>query len=250
LASIVNDSDDAIITMTSDGTITSWNKGAEKIYGYSDREAIGRPITILLPPGQVDEVPAILERVSQGGRARHFEAVRRRKDGAIIHVSMSISPLKDEEGRIIGASMIASDTTAEVSSRGGAEETVKAERKRFNDVLDMLPSYLVLMTSDHHISFANRYFRETFGEPGGRRCYEALFGRTEPCEKCETYTVLKTNQPTRWEWTGPNGRTYDVIDFPFIDANGDTLIMESGIDITERKVVEEALRNASDYNRV
>jgi PAS domain S-box-containing protein len=248
-ASIVNDSEDAIITQTSSGTITSWNRGAEIIYGYSNKEAVGQPISILLPPGHIDEVPAILERIAQGERTPHYEAVRRRKDGGAIQVSLSISPLKDGRGRVVGASTIARNITMNACVREKSEDTVNAERKRFNDVLDMLPSYLVLLTPDHHISFANHYFREKFGEPGGHRCYEALFGRTEPCEKCETYKVLRTNSPLRWEWTGPNGRVYDVIDFPYIDTDGTTLIMESGIDITERKVVEEALRKARDYNR-
>ena len=247
--SIVSDSQDAIITKSSDGTITSWNRGAERIYGYSAKEAVGRQISMLIPPGQTDEVPGILERILLGEQTPHYEAVRRRKDGAIIHVSMSISPVKDAEGRIIGASTIARDITAEVTARGEAERIVQVERMRFYNVLDMLPSYLALLTTDHRISFANRYFRETFGDPGGRYCFDALFGRTEPCEGCQSYVPLQTGYPHRWEWAGPNGRTYDVIDFPFIDTDGTMMIMESGIDITDRKTVEEAFRQAGDYNR-
>ena len=121
-----------------------------------------------------------------------------------------------------------------------AHETVDAERQRFKDVLDQLPAYLVLLTPDYHVPFANRFFEERFGKSEGRRCYEYLFNRTEPCEVCDTYKVLKTNAPLRWEWTGPDGCNYDIYDFPFTDTDGSRLIMEVGIDITERKQAEEA----------
>ncbi|MDM7912484.1 MAG: ATP-binding protein, partial [Methanotrichaceae archaeon] len=102
-------------------------------------------------------------------------------------------------------------------------------------------------TPDYHVSFANRFFRERFGEPHGRRCFEYLFGRTEPCETCETYSVLKTNKPHHWEWTGPDSRNYDIFDFPFTDSDGSTLIMETGIDITERKRAEIELEKYREH---
>ena len=129
---------------------------------------------------------------------------------------------------------------------GNNDAAVRAERQRFHDVLEMLPVYVILLTPDYHVFFANRFFRERFGESGGRRCYEYLFERTEPCVVCETYTVLKTRKPHRWEWTGPDGRNYDIFDLPFRDANGSRLILEMGIDITNVKRAEEALREANE----
>ena len=120
---------------------------------------------------------------------------------------------------------------------------LKAERQRLYSVLETLPVYVALLTRDHHVPFANRFFRERFGESDGKRCYEYLFKRAEPCEECDTFTVLKTHAPHHWEWTGPDGRNYDVHDYPFADADGSTLILEMGIDITEQKRAEKALQD-------
>jgi len=128
-------------------------------------------------------------------------------------------------------------------------QAVEAQRQRFNDVLEILPAYLILLAPDYHVTFANRYFRQRFGEDHGRCCYEYLFNRTAPCENCETFTVLKTNRQHHWEWLGPDNKNYDVHDFPFQDVDGSTLILEMGIDITRRKQAEENLRQLNAYNR-
>jgi len=134
---------------------------------------------------------------------------------------------------------------AQTSESMRTYEEVRKERQRFYDVLEMLPAYVVLLSPDYHVPFANRLFRERFGESHGRRCYEYLFQRTEPCVICETYTVLKTEKPHHWDWTGPDGRNYDVHDFPFTDSDGAPFILEMGIDITDMKRAESALKQAN-----
>lgn len=111
LAAIVESSDDAIISKNLDGVITSWNRGAEKIYQYSAKEAVGLSMSILAPPDRVDEIPSILSRIRSGERVDHFETVRRKKDGAMVNVSLTISPVLDNDLNIIGASAIARDIT-------------------------------------------------------------------------------------------------------------------------------------------
>jgi PAS domain S-box-containing protein len=138
------------------------------------------------------------------------------------------------------------EQTAEINK---SYQVVEAERRQFRKVLDQLPAYLVLLTPDYHVPFANRFFEERFGKSEGRCCYDYLFGRTEPCETCETFTVLKTNSPHRWEWTGPDGRNYDIFDFPFHGTEGNALIMEVGLDVTEQKHAQESLGSASRYAR-
>ena len=163
---------------------------------------------------------------------RSEQALREAKD----HLEMRVKERTAELERINRA------LQEEATERQRAEQAVKAERQRFNDILETLPAYLLLLTPDYHVAFANRFFRERFGESHGRRCFEYLWGRSEPCEVCETYKTLKTMAPLEWEWTGPDGRNYYIFDFPFTDTDGSTLIMEVGIDITERKWAEEELR--------
>jgi PAS domain S-box-containing protein len=122
LAAIVEGSDDAIISKTLDGVITSWNKAAEILYGYSAAEAIGQPISLLTPPDGLDEVHNILKKIGQNERIVHYETIRLRKDGQKINISLSVSPLKNDVGELIGASSIARD----ISER----ERVRKEREK------------------------------------------------------------------------------------------------------------------------
>ena len=119
LASIVETSNDAIISKDLNGVVTSWNAGAEQILGYSAGEMIGHPISVLIPPGRVDNTPAMLERVAKGERIEQYETIRRTKSGRLINVAITWSPLYDVPGRIVGASKVFRDITA----RKQAEES-------------------------------------------------------------------------------------------------------------------------------
>jgi len=123
LAAIVESSDDAIIGKTIDGIIRSWNRGAERIYGYTAQEAIGRRIEMLVPPGLEDDVPAIMERLRRGERIEHYETIRMAKDGRRLNISLTISPILDDAGNVIGASTIARDVTAQVEARQALEKS-------------------------------------------------------------------------------------------------------------------------------
>ncbi len=110
-AAIVEFSDDAIIGKDLNGIITSWNRGAEHLFGYAAQETIGQPITQLIPPDRLDEEPGILDRIRRGQSIDHYETVRRRKDGILLDISLTVSPIADARGRIVGASKIARDIT-------------------------------------------------------------------------------------------------------------------------------------------
>jgi len=128
LAAIVDSSDDAIISKDLDGIITSWNKSAERLFGYASEEVIGQPITILIPPDRLQEEPVILDRLRKGERVDHFETIRRRKDGTLLEISLTISPVRDGKGTIVGASKIARDITG--------SKRIMAELQRSNAILE------------------------------------------------------------------------------------------------------------------
>jgi PAS domain S-box-containing protein len=122
LAALIESADDAIISKTLESIITSWNQGAERIFGYTADEVIGKPITILIPEGHEDEEPAILARLRAGQRIEHYETVRIRKDGRLVEISLTVSPIRGPDGQIVGASKIARDITEQRQSRKALDE--------------------------------------------------------------------------------------------------------------------------------
>ena len=144
LASIVDSSDDGIISKTLDGVISSWNAGAERIFGYTAREAIGQHISMIIPLDRRDEETTIIARLSRGERIDHFDTVRRRKDGSTFDVSLSISPIRDSTGKIIGASKIARDITG----RKRVERELHDSERRFRELADALDTQVQIRTQE------------------------------------------------------------------------------------------------------
>jgi two-component system, cell cycle sensor histidine kinase and response regulator CckA len=140
LAAVVESSGDAIVTKDLDGIITSWNQGAERLFGYAADEIIGKPVTILIPPDRHDEERMILERIRRGQRIDHYEAIRQRKDGSLVEISLTVSPIKDAGGAIIGASKIARDISkskqAETALRQARDELAKSNAELERRVKD------------------------------------------------------------------------------------------------------------------
>jgi PAS domain S-box-containing protein len=148
LASIVESSDDAILSKDLDGIITSWNRGAEHVYGYTAEEAIGRPITIVIPEDRQSEEHEILTRIRRGERIDHFETVRRRKDGRIIVISLTISPIKNAEGKIVGASKIARDITEQKRIQEQVTTLAQEAEHRSKNLLATVQAAVNLSHSD------------------------------------------------------------------------------------------------------
>jgi PAS domain S-box-containing protein len=144
LAAIVESSDDAIITTSLDGTITSWNRGAEGIFGYAAGEIVGRPVTTLTAPESSDDPLRILERIRQGERVEHYETLRRTKDGQNVYVSLTVSPVRDSAGRIIGASKIARD----ISERKRLEEALRDRTRQLAEADRRKDEFLAMLAHE------------------------------------------------------------------------------------------------------
>ena len=146
LAAIIESSDDAIISKNLNGVIRSWNDGAERIFGYSATEAIGQSIAMLIPADRLSEEPEIIARIRRGERIDHYETVRRRKDGTLIDISLTVSPIIDGTGRVIGASKIARDITERRRAQEQRELLVREMNHRIRNLFAVAGSVVALST--------------------------------------------------------------------------------------------------------
>ena len=183
LAAIVESSDDAIVSKNLDAIITSWNQGAERIFGYTAAEVVGQPISILIPPGNENEESENLERLWLGERIEHYETVRRRKDGTLVDVSLTISPVKDSHGRVIGASKIVRDIT----KRKQAEEALRRSEAHKTAILQTALDAILAVDQTATVREWNRGAEKMFGYPKeealGRKIDELII----PAEESDYY---------------------------------------------------------------
>jgi len=160
LGAIVDSSDDAIVSKNLNGVITTWNKSAERLFGYTAGEAIGQTVAaLLIPSDRQDEEPDILARLRRGERVDHFETLRRRKDGTLLDISLTISPVKDDRGRIIGASKIARDITG----RKQRDALLRDSEERFRQLVEVGPQIVWLSGPQGELEFVNRRFVDYSG---------------------------------------------------------------------------------------
>jgi len=252
LAAIIESSDDAIIGKLPDGTVISWNPAAERLYGYTAAEAVGKSIDILTPPGHPDEIPRVLEAVKRGESVEHFETIRMRKDGQLLDVSLTVSPIKNEEGRIVGASTIARNIT----ERKKAEAQVRTASLYTRSLLEASLDPLVTIGADGKITDVNRMTEEVTGVARDR-----LIGAdfadyfTEPEKAREGYQLvfsagLVRDYPLAIRHV--SGRVTDVLYNATVyrdEAGNVAGVFAAARDITERKKAEEQIRAASLYAR-
>ncbi|WP_334359965.1 MULTISPECIES: PAS domain S-box protein [unclassified Bradyrhizobium] len=252
LVSIVESSDDAIISKDLDGIIRTWNSGAERLFGYSAGEAIGKPVTILFPPGREDEEPEILARIRRGERIDHYETVRRRKDGSLFEISLTVSPVRDGEGRIVGASKIARD----ISDRKEAERKLRESEQRLTELLAAIPAAIYTTDAQGKITYFNQAAVEFSGRTPELGSDEwcvtwKLFmpdGTPLPHDQCPMAVALKEGRAVRGAEAvaeRPDGTRVPFIPFPtpLRDSSGKvTGAINMLVDISERRQAETQQR--------
>ena len=258
LAAIVESSGDAIISKTLEGIITSWNDGAQWIYGYSAEEAVGQPISMLVPPERPDEVPQILERIRQGEKVEHFETVRLTKDGRRLDVSLTVSPIKDSEGNVVGGSTIARDVT----ERKEAEERLRRAEQRYRALVERIPAitYIQQIGRNSQTVYVSPQVTDVMGyTPEECTASPDLWIKIlHPDDRervlAEDVRTNETGEPFVMEYRrlAKDGHLVWIRDEATLvkDDRGEPLYwLGVQIDITERKRAEEALANAEQRYR-
>jgi len=257
LAAVIESADDAIISKTLDGIITSWNEGARRIFGYEADEVIGKSVTILIPEGHLDEEPAILARLRAGQRIEHYETVRVRKDGRMIDISLTVSPIRGPEGKIVGASKIARDITEQRQARRALDEAsdrlkLALDAARLGDWSWDAETDIVTMSETAGIIFGipagplmtwtqmNYLLHEDDRERARRAVDTALATRGEYDIE---YRVLHSDKSDGLVWVASKGHGVYAADGSVVGMVG---LLQ---DISTRKSNEETLRDQAEALR-
>ncbi|MBZ9701699.1 MULTISPECIES: PAS domain S-box protein [unclassified Mesorhizobium] len=252
LAAIVESSHDAIVSKDLNGIILTWNRGAERLFGYAASEVLGEPITIIIPPERLQEEPLILGRIRKGEIVDHFETVRRRKDGSLVDISLTISPVRDAAGRIVGASKIARDITEQKV----AEAKVRDSERHLQDLLAAIPAAIYTTDENGKITYFNAAAVELAGRTpvigSDEWCVTwKLYwpdGRPLPHDQCPMAVSLREGRPVRGVEAiaeRPDGTRIPFIPYPTPMRNAAGEIVggiNMLVDVSERKQAETQQR--------
>jgi PAS domain S-box-containing protein len=242
LAAVVDSSDDAIITKDLDGIIQTWNSGAEQIFGYTSSEAIGKPISFLWPPGFEEEESKYLDLIRKGTRIQHYETQRRHKDGHLIDISLTISPLLDSHGKISGFSKI----SREITDRKNAE-------RKFQDLLEAAPDALVISDAKGIIQLVNAQALRLFGYERSKMIGQKAEMIVSKAERkrhtqhrqacCNDPHELQQHRGLEFQALRSDGTTFPMeVNLSQMETSHGRLVISDICDITERKRVEQVIR--------
>lgn len=253
LAAIVDFSDDAIASKKLDGTITSWNKSAERLFGYTAEEAIGQRITLIVPWERRSEEEDILRRLAQGERFHNFETVRRRKDGSTVDVSLTISPIRDSAGKVVGASTSARD----VSDRKRVERALRESEERFRAIVETTPECVKLVSADGTVLHMNSPGLEMVGarsadEVVGKNVYDLIAPEDRARFKAFNESICQGEQGSiQFDVTGLDGKRRHMESHaaPLRNSDGTVVDLAVTADISERKRAEQALQESEQRYR-
>jgi PAS domain S-box-containing protein len=246
MAAIVESSDDAMISKNLDGVITSWNKGAVRLFGYSAEEAVGQHITFIIPPDHREEEAQILEQIRKGERVEHFETVRLRKDGTKINVSLTISPIKDSSGRVIGASKVARDITEQKE----AERALRESEERFRAIVETTPECVMAVSADGTLLHLNSsglklIDADTAEAVIGKNVYDWVATKDRDRFRAFNQKICRGEKGAlEFDIVGMRGerRKMESHAAPMRTADGSVVQLAVARDITNRRQIEEAIK--------
>jgi PAS domain S-box-containing protein len=253
LAAIVDSSDDAIISKNLDGVITSWNPAAERMFGYKSDEAIGRHVTLIIPPDRRDEETSIVARLKRGERIDHFETVRMRKDGTMRDISLTISPVKDAKGNVFGASKVARDIT----ERKKAEPALRESEERFRAIVETTPECVKLVRTDGTLLHMNSSGLTMVGADCaemvvGKNVYDLIAPQDRDRFRAFNESICRGSRGSlEFDLVGLNGthRRMETHAAPFRMSDGTVVQLAVTRDVTERSRAENELRKSEERLR-
>ena len=230
-----------------EGKYTYASPIVEKLLGYKSEEILGKYYYDLFIPQDRENLKEIAFAVFADKQPfREFINRNLHKDGGIVILSTSGVPILDKTGNLLGYR----GADIDITKRKNAEEALQQERQRLFNLLNEIQAFIFLGRPDYSLVYANKYFREHFGEPAGRHCYQILYGRREVCERCPAVKIFETGSPQEWEWTTKEGITYQIYGYSFADVDGSPLVLGMGIDITARKQAEMELQTRGEILRI
>jgi PAS domain S-box-containing protein len=249
-AAIVESSEDAIISKDLNGSILSWNAAAQRIFGFTEEEAVGQPITIIVPPDLRDEENKILERLRKGERLEHYETTRCTKEGKRVDVSLTMSPVRDSTGEVVGASKIARDIT----DRKRAEQELRESEERFRLVANTAPTLIWMSGTDKLCTFFNKGWLDFTGQTMEHELGEGWAAGVHPedLERClKVYTAAfdaRVDFQMEYRLRRFDGKYRWIVDYgvPRFESDGTFCgYIGSCVDFTDRKLAEESLEELS-----
>ncbi|GEM_PF-1183194 len=239
---LVENANSNIIRTDKNGNITFFNEFAEKFFGFNKEEILGKSLIGSIVPETESSgrnLKELINMIIENPDAYYYvENENITKNGDRIWVSWTNRGIYNDKGEVTGILSIGTD----ISELKKAQESIEDERNRLFTVLDMIPAFVYLQAEDHSIKFVNKEFKTRFGDPKGKKCYEAISGCQKPCVPCPTFEVFQTKTPKSWEWQDNQGRTYIIYDYAFPSLDGEELVLEVGVDITELKNAENQLK--------
>lgn len=245
---ILDQTAEAIIVCDEKGIITRVNQAAQNL-SCTDMQFQPFDAVFSLRYSEEDgkqAEPLSVFTISGKKTLRNIEVEFNREDGQSFNLILNAGLLTDIQNKSLGCVITLTDITA----RKKAEQALEIEQRRFFSLLNELPGYVSLQSRDYRIVYGNRYFENIFGESNGRQCHKVMHGHAMPCDDCPTSRVFETKSLVIWEWKSPDGRVFQIYDYPFVDIDGSPLVLELGIDISDRKRAEEALRVSENKYRL
>jgi PAS domain S-box-containing protein len=272
---------DGYVVTSAEGVIEEMNVAAADMLRLESRQAVGKPFVGYI--AQEDHAGFMARMAEAAGveAIRQWEIMLKPRRGDPFPASVDVAPVRGDDGRVVSLRWLLRNITERRRAReesdrlvrrlerytrllkrsrdrmeegvarrtaelADANEALAAERRRLFSLLNMLPGFVLLHGADHRAHFANHKFLEIFGDPSGQPCYALMGGRDEPCAECRTARILQTGQWEEWEYTSPGGRSYRVWGYPFRDTDGTDLVLELGIDVTERRELEREILHISE----